>query len=292
MRISVYITSYNQKEYLIEAIESVLSQTLKPYQIIIVDDCSTDGSQEVIRGYLSRFPKLIMPIFHQKNTGVTKVRIDALKAVNGDYVTYVDGDDRFLSTKLEKETKALKENPDAKIAFSNNFYMKEDGTHIGIWADGEKPSEGYIFKETFARDFPKRNLFRMELIEYEALREIGFHDTGLHIYEDYDMRIRLTKKLFTVYCDEPLSEIRMHDEGLSKSKVDRHLEALEYIYKKNKHLLYDLSKKERTYVQKKIGRWIAQIARKASRESLKEKKTIQAAKFLMIALRYDNLIFG
>ncbi|MBT7715794.1 MAG: glycosyltransferase family 2 protein, partial [Deltaproteobacteria bacterium] len=87
MKISVFITSYNQKKFLIEAIESVLNQTLSPFQIIVVDDSSKDLSQEVIAGYAARYPNLITPIFHKRNTGVAQVRIDALNAVNGDYVT-------------------------------------------------------------------------------------------------------------------------------------------------------------------------------------------------------------
>ena len=252
MKISVIITSYNQKKYLIEAIESVLFQTLKPFQIIIIDDCSTDGSQEVIAGYYSRYPTLITPIYHTENTGVSKTRINALEVVKGDYVTYVDGDDLFLPTKLEKESKLLKENPDIQIAFSNNFYMTENGVHTGTWIEGEMPPEDDIFKETFARDFPKESLFRMELVDYKAWTNVGFHDPNLYIYEDYDMRIRLTKKLKVKYYNEPLSKIRIHGKGLSRSETARHLEAFKYIYKKNCHLLENLSASDRLEVEQKL----------------------------------------
>ena len=119
-RISVYITSYNQKEYLVEAIDSVLNQTLKPFEIIIVDDCSTDGSREVIAGYALRYPDLVNPIYHTRNQGVAQARIDALQMVTGDYVTYVDGDDRYLPTKLEKEARLLQENAnDLGMSYEN-----------------------------------------------------------------------------------------------------------------------------------------------------------------------------
>ncbi len=65
---------------------------------------------------------MITPIYHFYNKGVTQNCIDALNSVTGDYVTYVDGNDRFLSSKLEKESKLLQENPNAHIAFSN-FYL-------------------------------------------------------------------------------------------------------------------------------------------------------------------------
>ena len=234
-RISVFITSYNQRDYLIEAIETVLGQTLTPTQIIIVDDCSSDDSSDVISDYASRYPELITPIYHKENMGVTRTRIDALNAVNGDYVTYVDGDDRYLPQKLEKEFEALKRNHNAQIAFSNNYYMSADGMHTGIWIDEDDhcPPEGNVFWQTFGRSYPKNSLFRMELVEYEAWKRVGFHDTSLKIYEDFDMRIRLTKPLQTVYVDEPLTEIRYHGKGLSSLNARNHVEALKYIYRNN-----------------------------------------------------------
>ena len=95
MKISVYISSYNQKEYLQVAIESVLNQTFLPYEIIIVDDCSSDGSQELIKEYSKKY-SFIRYVFHKENKGIAQVRITALSKVTGDFVTYLDGDDLYL----------------------------------------------------------------------------------------------------------------------------------------------------------------------------------------------------
>lgn len=244
-RISVFITSYNQKTYLREAIDSVLVQTLSPYEIIVVDDSSTDGSQDLIQGYAKRYPDLIKTIFHQTNTGVTQSRIDALEAVTGDYVTYVDGDDRFLPTKLEKEYAALCQNRRARIAFSNNHYITPDGHFIRAWIEDDPPPEGHVFMQTFGRMYPRRSLYRMELVDYQAWKSIGFHDPQLTLYEDFDMRIRMTKHLPTVYCDEPLAVIRDHGKGLSNSAPKNHYKALDYILRKNRHLLLDLKPADR-----------------------------------------------
>ena len=289
MRISVFITSYNQKGVLVQAIDSVLAQTMKPHEIIVVDDCSSDGSQAVIASYVSRCPGLIVPIYHHRNRGVTRSRIDALSAVTGDYVTYVDGDDRFLPSKLEEEAAALRATPSAKIAFSNNYYMTEDGNRIWIWADGEKPPEGDVFRQTFARDFPRRNLFRMELVEYAAWQNVGFHDPKLDLYEDFDMRIRLTKHHRAVYRDVPLSEIRINDSGLSSSNVSEHLSALEYIYRKNRALLDDLPIHECEDAKRKFRNWMARIARRAAMEVLEERSGQLQRKAL--ALKYSLTAF-
>ncbi len=241
MKISVFITSYNQREVLREAIDSVVQQTLPPCQIIVVDDCSHDGSQDLIADYAREHGNLFTPIYHPANTGVAQARIDALQAVRGDYVTYLDGDDRYLPDKLKEEARTLQESPDARIAFSNNAYVTEDGNErIYTWIDGESPPQGDVFCQTFARAFPRDSLFRMELVRYEDWKRIGFHDPRFRIYEDYDMRVRLTKQLKVTYCDQVLSEIRWHQAGLSHSEWAVHFHWLNVLYRKNRGLLDDL----------------------------------------------------
>ncbi len=293
LKISVYITSYNQKKYLEEAIESVLQQTLAPHQIIIVDDCSTDGSQELIASYAKKYFPLITPIYHNQNQGVARTRIDALKAVTGDYVTYVDGDDRFLPTKLEQEAKLLVDNPEAKIAFSNYYITQEDGTQIGVWIEEEKPPQGYIFSCIFGRDLPQGTHFRSELVDYHAWKQIGFYDPQLSLYEDDEMRMRLTKHLKVVYFDEPLSEYRHVKDGLSRVSAAKYLAALEYIYKKNLSLLDDLDLQERNYLKHKARSLLAQIAIWSVIESLEESQAsiwsrAKALKYFYLSLMYKH----
>ena len=93
MKISVYITSYNKIQYIEQSIKSVLSQTLKPFEIVIIDDASQDGSRGIIQSYASQYPNLIFPIFNEFNICIAKCRNKALRALNGDLVTFLDGDD-------------------------------------------------------------------------------------------------------------------------------------------------------------------------------------------------------
>jgi glycosyltransferase involved in cell wall biosynthesis len=272
MKISVCITSFNQEHYLIEAIESVLSQSIKPEEIIIVDDCSKDGSQEIISAYVVRYPNLIKPFYHERNCGIARTRTKALEAVTGDFVTYLDGDDRFLPHKLDRELRSLLRHPHAQIACSNFHYMDAAGTRIGIWADaGEPVPQGNVFVRVFARDYPKGSLFRNELVDYEAWKKVGFYDESLALFEDYDMRIRLTKQLRTVYCDELLTEYRRHKTGLSRSRAAKKLEAFEYIYRKNRPLLDNLNAAQRREVKKKVGKWMARFSGFAAKEAKKSK---------------------
>jgi len=270
VKISVYIPSYNQKEYLVEAIESVLCQTLAPHQLIIVDDCSTDGSQDLISDYASRYPELITAVYHKQNLGVARTRVDALNRVTGDYVTYLDGDDKFLPSKLEKESRALKDsNFSCHIAFSNH-YINYDGMRELTWRESDVVPQGDVFLQTFAREYPKDNLFKMELTNYRDWKKIGFHDPRLWIYEDWEVRVRLSKHLKTVYYPEPLSEIRRtkHHTGLSAVDASIKYDAVNYIYEKNKNLLDDLPLNTARWVEKKLSCLKAEFAYHAANQEL------------------------
>lgn len=237
--ISVYITSYNQKQYLPTAVDSVLNQTLLPAEIIIVDDFSTDGSVELIKSYCEEYPKLIRPIFHEVNKGVTQSRIDAIHSATSELITYVDGDDFYEREKLEIELKLLHEN-NADLVFSN-FYRVNTNSMIpeSIWTRSidQLPQFGNMHKSVLVRNFPSKMLFRCELVKKSLLLETGLHDGSLKIYEDFDLKIRLSEKAKICYTLKPLHFYRDNDKGLSKSNKSKHNEALSYIYKKYQNYL-------------------------------------------------------
>ncbi len=275
-RVSVYITSFNQKQWLAEAIDSVLAQTFKPHEIIIVDDASTDGSQALIENYRQRFPDLIRPIFHSENRGITRSRIDALSAVTGDYVTYVDGDDRVLPDKLAREVAVLQDNPDAELVYSNFYFMDEKGNRTSLWAeDVDFVHTGWVFPHVFARNFPKRTLFRNELVACSALKRVGFHDSAIDVFEDFELRIRLTLGVQVAYCDYPLAEYRRHDQSLSNARLGHQLQALDYIFTKNRQLLSVLSQEVRDAVITSYQTWIDEVILPAVERQVAEQPVVQ-----------------
>ena len=102
-RISIIITSYNKRDYLVEAVDSVIAQSLRPHEIIIADDGSGDGSRETISEYMHRYPDWIRGIFQEQNVGIPKNRNAALRAVTGKYVGKLEGEDQFMPSKLQKQ---------------------------------------------------------------------------------------------------------------------------------------------------------------------------------------------
>jgi glycosyltransferase involved in cell wall biosynthesis len=264
MKISVFVTSFNQKYYLVEAIESVLTQTFQPFEIIIVDDCSTDGSQEVIREYAQAYPDLIRPFYHERNLGIPKNKSFALEQVKGELVTYLDGDDRFLSKKLEMELETFKHHPEAPIVYSNVYYLVEEKKQRIKWYQGKtSPPTGNVFKETFAREFPRGSLFRNELIAYPCLQETGFFNPDFAMYHDWDLRIRLTKRFKVTYCPTLLAEYRVHSEGISRSDPERHIDELIRVYVRNHSLLDSLSEADHVAIMQSLTTRFIQLNRQA-----------------------------
>ncbi len=102
--VSVVLTSYNQKEQFERAFNSLISQTYKSIEIIIVDDCSTDNeSQSYIKWLGEQYPDIVRYHLQKKNVGIPKNKNTGFKMACGDYVTYLDGDDQYYPEKIERE---------------------------------------------------------------------------------------------------------------------------------------------------------------------------------------------
>jgi len=256
MKISVYITSYNQKAYLKEAIDSVLNQTFPPFEIIIVDDNSSDGSQELIKSYANKHSK-IKYHFNSINQGVAAVRTKAISMVEGDYISYVDGDDLYLPNKLDIESNIIR-SESKDIVFSNNYYVSEDDVNDikWIWASDEIDLISVpMFVKTIMRDFPRKSLFRMELMSTALLKKVGSHDKNLRIYEDYDIRIRLAKEGLFGYSLVPTTKIRISKNGLSKLSETVHQQSFNYIFNKYEEDISLLPEAKQKLVRERIAKF-------------------------------------
>ena len=161
-KISVVIITYNFEKYIRECIESILAQTLRPYEIIISDDHSTDNSWNIISEFSKQFPRLIKAHQQETNLGPFQNGTFGGEMATGDFVCLMDGDDRWLPCKLELEWQALQNCPGAQIAYSNVYEIDDDGKHIGIYFDGQgdEPPSGDVFIHVYSRRlFPSNKVF-------------------------------------------------------------------------------------------------------------------------------------
>ncbi len=246
-KISVIVVTYNHEKYIRTCIESLLCQTLMPAEIIVCDDHSTDNSWCIISEYRERYPQLIKTFRHEQNIGMVKNGQFGRRVYNGNLVSLIEGDDRWLPRKLELEWNALRECPEASIAYSNVYVTDAEGNRIGIWDGGnQKPPTGDVFMEVFTkRVFGNvRNLFRNQLMQRFAFDEEGYCDESLESFWDWDMKIRLAARFRVAFSGEALVEYRRHSEGFSQSNHEKHLSATVKIYEKYLPLLKQRSRSE------------------------------------------------
>lgn len=240
LRISVIVTSFNQISDLKRAVQSVLNQTLKPFELIICDDCSRDGSRSYINK-LSKDVNFVKAVLHTKNVGVSANRNSGVAASQGDFVTFLDGDDCFYPTKIEHSAQRLSDLNKDIILYSNFDY----GADKKVWRAKYSGASPFDFVKVFSRDTDNNKLFRNEIIPRWAFNEVGGFDESLSLYEDWDFRIRLSKICRLVHVAEIHSHYSENAGGLSKVNYNIHLKAILNIFKKNNHLIADKNQKRK-----------------------------------------------
>ena len=255
-RISVVIVTYNFEKFLHECIDSILAQTLRPCEIVIYDDCSTDGSWEIISAYSREYPDLFVVHRQAENVGMHVNANTALQRACGELVSVLDGDDRWAPRKLELEWAAMCRNPEAGMAYSNVHCIDAEGRQTAIWYDGKgpEPPSGDVFVEVFSkRFFPGiRSIFRNPLVYRSALEEMDYHDENVELYIDWDLKLRLSAAYPIAYSGAALVDYRIHSGGIHNQPVDTHLRDLETIYRKNLPLLENRTPAEQARVEAEL----------------------------------------
>ena len=234
MKISVIIPTYNRIFFLKRSIDSVLEQSLKPYEVIIVDDGSSDGTSTMIK---KNYPKI--NLICQENKGVSAARNIGIRASSGDWVCFLDSDDEWKKNKLNEQMLAIKKNTNYSFCHSNEEWIK-NGKKINQKKKHKKYG-GDIFKECLdmCRISPSSVIINKSVFD-----DIGFFNEDLVVCEDYELWLRICAHYKVLFVDEPLIiKYGGHEGQLSNS-----IESIEYY--RIKALEYLLST-EMTYENKK-----------------------------------------
>ncbi len=243
--LSIVVPNYNNDQYIEECLESILDQTYKNIEIVIIDDASTDNSISILKQYANKYD-CIKVIYNQKNCGVTRNRDTAIKNCLGKYITTLDSDDYYIdNNKLEKEMRIIKDhqeqgNPNI-IAFSNIVLVNAEGKKLfpnAINTIKEKD----IFKHIFARDCMVPRDFIFTKKQY---MEVGGFDLKIPIYEDWDLKLRLARQNEFYYTGIDGIGYRRHSTGLSSADSSKHIKWMRHIYKKNIKIV---KKNEQNYI--------------------------------------------
>ena len=225
MKISVIIPTFNRIRLVARAIDSVLKQSLNPYEIIVVDDGSDDGTSEMIHNKYKSI-KLIQ----QQNNGVSAARNKGIKHAKGDWIGLLDSDDEWTEKKLENQADRLIKTPEYDFCHTNEIWIR-NGVRVNQRKKHEKYG-GYIFDKCLdiCRISPSSVLFRKNILDH-----IGWFDSQLPVCEDYDLWLRITSEYRILFIDEPLIiKYGGHDDQLSHS-----VESIEFFRIKSLENLLD-----------------------------------------------------
>jgi len=208
--ISVLIPTYNRRNTLIEAIKSVLNQTYQDFEIIIIDD----GSQEPVRKIIDNINDTRIKYIYQENSGVSVARNTGLNFASGDFISFLDDDDRFLPRKLEIQVKALIENPEFGAVVSGHQVIDEGGEVVRE----EKPWKfniGLDLESTLFKSFGITSLLNVLFLRTWIDNVHGF-DPILKTCQDMDLWYRLLLAGCRMkWIPEVLSQYRIHKQNIS-----------------------------------------------------------------------------
>jgi glycosyltransferase involved in cell wall biosynthesis len=220
--VSVVLPSYNYGEYIAESIESVLNQSFRDLELIIVDDYSTDNAKEIIQEYRSK-DKRIRAFFHTENKGISKTLNDGVAKAKGKFIAFTNADDVWVSSKLDKQLEVLKKNENL-IVWSEGEVIDNKGRPTGETFSQKlaDPSRlhpalksGDIFKELLYGNFI---FFASLILKKENIRDVEF-DEHLKYLNDYKLEIDLAKRYKYYFIPEPLAKYRIHEKSTATRDV-------------------------------------------------------------------------
>jgi glycosyltransferase involved in cell wall biosynthesis len=206
--VSVVIPTYGRRALVTSALESVVSQTLRDYEIIVVDDSSPDDTGAVLRPYVERN---VARYVRQPHRGVAAARNRGVREARGEFLAFLDDDDLWPPDKLEWQLEALGEHPEAGLVYG---FMESFGTERPYrWPPPDAPS-GWVREAFLTGNWirsPGQTLIRRAA--FEAAK--GF-DESLRGAEDWDFYLRLSKDWPFVYWSRPALRYRAHAGNASK----------------------------------------------------------------------------
>lgn len=213
MKFSVVVTTYNYGLFVREAINSVLSQTYKNFELIVVDDGSEDDTREIISKFASDER---VKYLYQENAGQPKAKNRGICESQGEFIAFLDADDVWESTKLEKQI-PLFEDSDVGVVYSRRKWINPGG--INVSGNERVLRRGKVLDYIFVDNFV---CFSSSVIRRSYLEEVGYFDESLSMGIDYDLWIRLACVCKFDFVDEALVRYRTGHSNLSKNTMKRY----------------------------------------------------------------------
>lgn len=254
MKFTIITASYNYAQYIGETIQSVLSQTYKDWELLIVEDGSTDNSVEVISSYVQKDPRIKL-LQHENNVnkGLKETLLLGLKTAQTDWVVFLESDDTITPDYLEKKAAVISQYPDVGLVF-NDVCLFGDEEKIKDYTKHFKMMKEILSPKTYPcnllKYFAKKNIiptFSCVAIKKNLFDNIDL-ESPLPALLDYYLWVQIAQQNDFYYIDEKLTNWRIHHKSYisDKSRNDNkkvflfNLKKKEFVYKKKNIFLYAL----------------------------------------------------
>jgi glycosyltransferase involved in cell wall biosynthesis len=219
-KVSVVIPTFNRAVFLEEAIQSVLAQTWPVYEIIVVDDGSTDNTPTVIAAYGDK-----IRYFKQKNQGPSAARNYAMREARGNWIAFLDSDDLWVREKIQIQTEFVRQHPYLEFVFGNLAIFSENHSDVEPEILNLAVHEYLQANAADLKDFFGQLLLcnpvptSSMLFRSDCLRRAGFLDETMRYCEDYDFLLRLAGNVRAGFVDRILVKRRMHGSNAINAHI-------------------------------------------------------------------------
>jgi glycosyltransferase involved in cell wall biosynthesis len=214
-KVSVFLCTYQHREFIDQSLDSVLAQDYRPIEIVVGDDGSTDGTQDIVRDYARRFPGLIRPILSETNTGITANCNRIISRCDGELIAFQSGDDLWEPTKLRKQVEWMRDNPAAVLCYTN-VAIFDSATNRVLGLQHARLRNRYR-KGGVEQMFVSATFFAgcSVMIRRSAVPPHGY-DERLAVVSDWLFWVDVARHGSIGYIDEVLSRYRTHPGNVSK----------------------------------------------------------------------------
>ena len=206
--VSVIIPVYNQAHFIRDAVESVVTQTFTDWEIIVVDDGSTDDTPLILADLARQIP--LLQVICQPNRGRSAARNAGIRAAMAPFLVFLDGDDWLCPGKLERQVAYLEKHPEIGVVYSDAMLCDEDGKELVPYSAANLPwhPSGNIVESLFLRDSVP---IHSAMVRRACIERAGLFDERLPQTEDWDFWIRVACHCRFHYQGEVLARYRVHD---------------------------------------------------------------------------------
>ena len=205
--VSVVIPAYNSEQYITETVDSVLLQSYRPIEIIVIDDGSTDNTQEKLKPYLHKIKYI-----KKENGGASSARNKGIINSHGDYIAFLDADDLWRKEKIEKQMALFEDDPNVGLVYCDSSTFDENGTiHLSLKEIVETPT-GNVMMDMIVHNFLNNSSV---VVRKRCFDQIGLWNENLVNGNDYDMWLRVAVQAKFGFVDYVLVDTRYHSHGLS-----------------------------------------------------------------------------